>query len=50
MGTQRLKQLVSKNIGESIGSFSLPTMATYSMKDQIKKWGAEVVEDNTQTL
>ena len=43
MDTQWLKHLVSKNIGKNVGGFSLPIVALYLMKDQVEKWGAEVV-------
>lgn len=48
MGTQPLKYLMCQNIGENVGSFSLPIMATYLMKDHIEKWGVEVVEDTSK--
>lgn len=34
-----------KNIGENVGSFSLPTVVTYLVKDQVEKWSVEVMED-----
>ena len=48
MGAQRLKHLVSKNSGENVGSFSLPIVVKYFMKDQVEQWGAKVVEDTSQ--
>ena len=48
MDTQWLKHLVSKNIGENIGNVSSPMVAPYLVKDQVKKWGVEVVEDTSQ--
>ena len=48
MGTQRLKRWVCKNIGKNIGILPLPTMATYLVKDQVEKWGVEVVEDTSK--
>ena len=48
MDAQQLKHLVFKNIGENVGSFSLPTVVTYLTKDQVEKWSAKVVEDTSQ--
>lgn len=48
MGTQYLKYLVSKDIGKHLGSFSIPIVATYVVKDQVEKWSDEVVEDTSQ--
>ena len=39
---------MSKIIDENIGSFSLPTVVTYLMKDRVEKWGVEVMEDTSQ--
>ena len=39
---------MSKNINKNVGSFFLPTVATYLVKDQVEKWGAKVVEDTFQ--
>ena len=44
MNTQQLKHLLSKNIGENIGGFSLPTMVTYLLQKQVEKRGVEVVD------
>lgn len=48
MDTQQLKHSVSKNIGGIIEIFSLPTLATYLVKNKVEKWDVEVVEDTTQ--
>jgi hypothetical protein len=48
MGTLRLKHLVSEKIGENVGLFEPPSVASYLVKNQVEKWGAEVVEDTSQ--
>lgn len=45
MGTLRLKHIVVEKIGENVGNFKLPIVATFVVKDLVEKWGASMVED-----